>query len=100
MTDVVDAVLLRRLFEGLFARGVRVAFTSNREPERLYERDGMVKLPLLAAAHAATLCLKSPSARSGRPSGPEGRALAAWMPRRSCGAALVPAQCHRLLHCL
>ena len=38
MTDVVDAVLLRRLFEGLFARGVRVAFTSNREPERLYER--------------------------------------------------------------
>ena len=38
VTDVVDAVLLRRLFEGLFARGVRVAFTSNREPERLYER--------------------------------------------------------------
>ena len=43
VTDVVDAVLLRRLFEGLFARGVRVAFTSNREPERLYERDRTVQ---------------------------------------------------------
>ena len=43
VTDVVDAVLLRRLFEGLFARGVRVAFTSNRTPERLYERDGMAR---------------------------------------------------------
>lgn len=31
VTDVVDAVLLRRLFDGLFERGVRVAFTSNRE---------------------------------------------------------------------
>ena len=36
-----------------------------------------------------------PPACSGLPPGPERRALAAWMPKRRCGSALVPAQSRR-----
>ena len=48
---------------------------------------------LPAAAHAAIRRPRGPLTCSGLPSGPEGRALAAWMPKREVGGgALVPAE--------
>ena len=36
MTDIVEAMIIKRLFQTLFEKGVIVVATSNRAPDMLY----------------------------------------------------------------
>ncbi len=48
ITDITDAMLMKRLLEGLFEQGVVLATTSNQHPDELY-RDGLQRSRFLPA---------------------------------------------------
>lgn len=63
--DVGDALIFRRLFSTLMQGGMMLAFTSNREPEALYQdvlqRDRFLEFAAFLRAHCAVVRLESPT---------------------------------------
>lgn len=64
VTDVTDAMILARLFEGLMDAGVTVVFTSNRPPQELYrnglQREQFMQFVALLKRRLTIMELKSP----------------------------------------
>ncbi len=64
VSDVTDAMILSRLFSGLFERGVKVVITSNRHPQDLYQgglqRDQFLKFVALAEKQLKLVSINSP----------------------------------------
>lgn len=56
ITDITDAMLMRRLLEGLFEQGVVLVTTSNFEPDRLYLH-GLQRSQFLPAIELLKQCL-------------------------------------------
>jgi cell division protein ZapE len=109
VTDIADAMLLGRLFEALFARGVTIVATSNVEPANLY-KDGLNRslfLPFIQMIHARMDVLRLDARTDYRleklagasvyhaPLTPEAhKALAAIFERLTAGTAPHPATLH------
>lgn len=65
VSDVTDAMILARLFTGLFEKGIWVVMTSNRHPRDLYQgglqRDQFLKFVALAESRLELVSLSSPT---------------------------------------